>query len=94
MEHGDLRVRTWMRGSDANIRSGLLGWISIEFGQLLIDNITLRRTSEGRLALSFPSRTAKNGQKHAIVRPIDDDARRAIELEILRQLRQPAEVAP
>lgn len=83
-----IRVRTWVKGSDQDIREGLLGWISVEYGSLVIDNIALRRTSSGRLALSFPSRTARNGEKHAIVRPIDDRARRAIEAEILGQLGQ------
>jgi DNA-binding cell septation regulator SpoVG len=94
MSNFQVRVRTWVRGSDSDVRSGLLGWISVEYGALLIDNITLRKTSEGRLALSFPSRTAKNGQKHAVVRPVDNDARVAIEREILGQLGQREEVRP
>jgi|JI10StandDraft_1071094.scaffolds.fasta_scaffold182783_2 DNA-binding cell septation regulator SpoVG len=82
------RLRTWTKGSDQDLREGLLGWISVEYGSLVIDNITLRRTSSGRIVLSFPSRTARNGQKHAIVRPVDDRARQAIEAEILGQLGQ------
>jgi DNA-binding cell septation regulator SpoVG len=86
-----IRVRTWVKASDQDVRSGLLGWISVEYGSLVIDNIALRRTSSGRLALSFPTRTARNGEKHAIVRPIDDRARRAVEAEILGQLGQAPE---
>ncbi|MEZ6036756.1 MAG: hypothetical protein R3F29_04705 [Planctomycetota bacterium] len=39
-----------------------------------------------RIGLSWPCRTAKNGVKHSIVRPVDDDARRAIEKQILGDL--------
>lgn len=80
------RLRSWVRAGDADAAAGLLGWISVEYGVLIVDNITLRRTSDGRLALSFPSRTAKNGAKHSIVRPVDDTTRVAIEREIMRQL--------
>lgn len=90
------RVLSWCRGSEQDIRSGLLGWIRVEYGSLEIDNIALRRTLDRRFVLAFPSRTAQNGMKHSIVRPIDDAARRAIEHEILTQLgqRPDAAVAP
>ena len=88
MTDHEIRVRTWTKASDQDIREGLLGWISVWYGSLVIDDITLRRISNGRLALSFPSRTARNGQKHAIVRPVDDRARQAIEAGILGQLGQ------
>lgn len=85
--HQAIRVRTWIRASDADVRDGLLGWISVEFGPLLID-VTLRRLASGRLGLSFPSRTSKSGMKHPVVRPVDDAARRAVEAVILGQLGQ------
>lgn len=83
-----VRVRTWLRGSPGDEREGLLGWLSIELGSFVIDNIALRRTSRGRFTLSFPSRISKNGLKHPIVRPIDDASRVAIEKEIFAQLGQ------
>jgi DNA-binding cell septation regulator SpoVG len=94
MADHEVRVRSWVRASDDDVTSGLLGWITIAYGSLLVDNITLRRTSDGRLALSFPSRTAKNGQKHSIVRPVDNEARIAIERAILGQLGQREELVP
>jgi DNA-binding cell septation regulator SpoVG len=87
-----VRLRTWIKASAADERTGLIGWISVEYGSLLIDNITLRRTSAGRLTLSFPTRTAKNGQKHAVVRPLDDVARREVERVILEQLAEREEL--
>jgi DNA-binding cell septation regulator SpoVG len=94
MDATEIRLRTWVRGSDTDQRSGLLGFISVFVGNLVVDGIALRRTESGRLALSFPSRTAKNGDRHAIVRPVDDDARKAIEKELLRQLAEREEAAP
>ena len=83
-----VRVRTWVRGSDEEIATGLLGYISVEIGDLVLDGIVLRRTADGRFALSFPARTDRAGRRHAYIRPADDEARRAIEHEVLGQLGQ------
>ncbi len=88
-----IRLRSWVKASADDERTGLLGFISVFAGDLVIDGIVLRRTAAGRFALSFPSRTAKNGERHAIIRPVDDDARQAIERELLRQLAEHTEVA-
>lgn len=93
MADSKIRVRSWVRGTDADVRTGLLGYISVFFGGLIVDGITLRKTAEGRLTLSFPQRQSRSGQRHAIVRPIDDSARRAIEAEILGQLGQREDAA-
>ena len=82
----EVRVRTWTRGSAQDERDGLLGFVMAEYGDLVLDGITVRRTAEGRLALSFPARTDKAGRKHAYVRPIDDAARQEIEREVMSQL--------
>jgi DNA-binding cell septation regulator SpoVG len=92
MADREFRVRSWVRGSDADIRDGLLGFISVFVGDLIVDGLTLRRTANGRLALSFPQRQSRSGQRHAIVRPVDDAARRSIEREILGQLGQRDEI--
>jgi DNA-binding cell septation regulator SpoVG len=63
--------------------AGLLGWVSCVInGKLRLDGITLRRTLDGRLALSFPERGAADGTRHPIVRPTSDEARREIEDQI------------
>jgi hypothetical protein len=84
----EIRVRTWVRGSDDEIRTGLLGYLSVNYGQLILDGIVLRRTAAGRFALSFPVRTDRAGQRHSYIRPVDDAARQAIERELLGQLGQ------
>jgi hypothetical protein len=85
-----IRVRTWMKASDQDIREGLLGWISVEYGSL---DPGRRHAAphqlDGRFALSFPSRSDRAGTAGTpIVRPVDDTVRQAIEAEILGQLGQ------
>ena len=92
MVNAEVRIRTWVRASDAELRTGLLGYLSIFYGEMVVDGITLRRTVDGRFVLSFPARTDRRGQRHAYVRPVDDDARRAIERELLGQLGEQLEV--
>lgn len=93
MSGSEVRVRTWVRASDQESRTGLLGYVSVFLGDLVVDGITLRRTAEGRLALSFPARTDRAGRRHPYVRPIDDEARQAIERKILSELGE-REVTP
>ena len=88
MADHEVRVRTWVRASDDDIRTGLLGYLSVEHGPWIFDGICLRRTADGRFALSFPARTDRAGRRHSYIRPADDVARKAIEREILAQLGQ------
>ena len=81
-----IRVRSWIRGSGEDARSGLVGYLSFFIGDLIIDNVALRRTLDGRYALSWPSRTDKHGRKHPSVRPISDDVRCRIEKQIFAEL--------
>ena len=83
-----IRVRSWARGSDAEVRTGLLGFVSLFAGDLIVDGVTVRKTAKGRLVLGFPQRRDRNGRDHAIVRPVDKAARRAIERAILGPLEQ------
>ena len=86
MTEHEIRVRTWVAAGEQDVRKGLLGWISVEYGSLILDGITLRRTLDDRFALSFPSRSDRDGRRHAFVRPADDAARQQIERELLWQL--------
>jgi DNA-binding cell septation regulator SpoVG len=76
-------LRTWTKGSDDDVRTGLLGFISVFMGDVIVDGITVRKTADGRITLSFPERRDRLGRRHPIVRPVDDAARRAIEKAIL-----------
>jgi hypothetical protein len=70
-----------------DISRGVLGWVSLTLdGALRLDGIALRRTLDGRLALSFPARRDGSGRQHPFVRPLDDVSRRQIEAQVFRAL--------
>lgn len=94
MGHHEVRVRTWVKAGEADQRTGLCGWICVEYGALILDGICLRKTSDGRFVLSFPARSDRAGRKHSYIRPTDDEARQAIEAEILWQLGERPEFVP
>ena len=63
---------------------GLLGWLCIAVNESLqISAIALRRTCRGDLTLAFPERRDRTGRRHALVRPLDDRIRQAIETQVL-----------
>ena len=73
--------------SPKEVHTGLLGWVSCTLnGTFYLDGITVRRTRNGRLALSFPMRHDVSGREHFYFRPVGDDARRQIEHGILSAL--------
>ena len=66
---------------------GLIGYVSfILNGTLHLDGLALRRTADGRLTLSFPSRRDGTGRQHFFLRPLDDVARREIEHQVFAAL--------
>jgi hypothetical protein len=68
------------RATADDVRRGLLGYVTLTFAELLLlDGVTLRLTETGKHALSFPSRTDKQGRRHPYYRPLDDRARQIIE---------------
>ena len=92
MDTPDIRIRTWVRGTPDDERSGLLGFLSIFYGGLIVDGITVRRTATGKLALSFPERRDRKGRAHSVVRPVDDESRRRIEAIVFGAATLAAEV--
>lgn len=94
MADHEVRLRTWVKASEAEIRTGLLGYLSVVYGDLLLDGLVLRRTADDRYAISFPARTDRNGKRHSFIRPIDNEAREAIERELLWQLGEHPEFTP
>ena len=89
-----IRVRSWVKASEQDAHTGLLGYLSVNYGNLVLDGITLRRTIDGRFALSFPARTDRAGKRHSYIRPADDQARQTIEAELLWQLGEMPEFQP
>lgn len=76
----------FIAASDADAERGLLGFVKLEYGPLILDGVTLRRHADGRLGLSWPERTDRAGRRHPLVRPVDDEARVALEREVLAEL--------
>jgi DNA-binding cell septation regulator SpoVG len=73
--------------SERDADTGLLAFIALELDGLVhIDGVGLRLTEDGRLTLSFPSRTSRRGTKHALLRPVNSAARAAIERTIFGAL--------
>ena len=66
---------------------GLLGWVSCVLNDSLrVDGIALRRTTDGRLTLSYPAHRDGAGRQHFYVRPLTDVARREIEDQVFAAL--------
>ena len=77
-----------VRGTPTDAERGLLGYLELTVnGGLRLAGLTLRRTRSRRLTVSFP-------RHRGGFRPLDDDARRAIEAQVLAALDLPPEVAP
>ncbi|MBK9129707.1 MAG: hypothetical protein IPM13_18275 [Phycisphaerales bacterium] len=81
-----LRVVRFRRASRALRDEGIEGWIIVEIGLVYIDCVAVRRTRSGAFTLSFPRRVDTANREHAIVRPLDDAARVAIERVVFDQL--------
>lgn len=70
-----------------DVDSGLLGFVDFVLnGSIRLSNISLRRTRDGRLALSYPLRRDSVGHDHFVVRPIHDEAREQLERQIIGAL--------
>ena len=81
-----IRAIRFIPASDADAERGLLAFVKLEVGPLILDGVTLRRHADGRLGLSWPERTDRAGRRHPLVRPVDDAARRELEAEVLAEL--------
>jgi DNA-binding cell septation regulator SpoVG len=83
----DLRL---VAASESDRASGLLYFATFALGPLEV-HVTVRSTREGRIVLSFPSRHDRAGRQWPLVRPINDDARRAIEEAVVAKVKALAE---
>lgn len=71
----------------AERRTGLLGWASFRLdGSLEVNGVTVRHTRDHRITISFPARYDRQGNKHFVLRPLHERARRAIERQLLDAL--------
>lgn len=75
------------RASDQDERQGLLGFVAVTLNDALrLDCLTLRRSAHGDLYLSYPARTDRSGERHAVVRPLGDIPRRVLQDQVFERL--------
>ena len=82
----EVLVRSCTRAGAAERRSGLVAYLALQYGDLALDSVVLRRTLDSRYVLSFPQRRDREGRAHAYVKPISDAARADVERRVLAQL--------
>lgn len=84
-----IHIASFTPAPPLDIADGLLGWLDIEVGGLVvIHGVALRRSRRGGLALSWPAKDDSQGNRRAIVRPLDDQARVAIERQVFHELQR------
>lgn len=73
--------------SPEEVKAGLKGWVRCQVNHsIVLDNLALRSTRDGRLILAFPGRRDSTGTLHYHFRPKDDATRRQIETQIFQAL--------
>lgn len=71
---------------------GLLGWVTLVLLGLRIDGVQIRRTKSGQVAVFWPERVDRCGDKHAVVWPLDDATRAGIERDVIDHLERRGQI--
>ena len=61
--------------------TGLLGYVRVDLGDVVLDGLALRRTRRGDLRLTYPRRTDPQGKRHLLV-----EGRGSFEAQVLASL--------
>ena len=72
--------------SSPDVTRGILGRVRMVVNGLVVEGVALRRTLDGRLTLAYPTRRDADGDRHFVVRPVDDRIRLAIEVQVFTAL--------
>ena len=65
----------------------LLGYVAFTVnGRLRLDGVAVRRTVEGDITLSYPSRRDEAGREHPYILPVDDATHRELEQAVFDAL--------
>lgn len=76
---GEVRIRMADRAGD-----GLIAWASCVInGCLFLNNIAIRRGADGELLLTFPAKRSRRDVKYFYFRPINAEAKEALDRAIL-----------
>jgi len=83
LEVSEVKIRLVSEDSSG----GLLGWAScVVNGSLYLNNIAIRRGSDGRLVLHYPIKRSRSDKKYFFFNPITHEARRVLDEAILGKL--------
>ncbi|MFT5303829.1 MAG: DNA-binding cell septation regulator SpoVG [Candidatus Azotimanducaceae bacterium] len=78
----DVKIRIVDNGT-----GGLVAWVSFIISRAIkLDNIAIRRGSDGCLFLTYPNKTISGGSKHPYFNPISSSAAQAIEEAVMARL--------
>jgi hypothetical protein len=70
-----------------DVADGLLGFLAVDVEGLRLDGVALRRTRAGRFDLRYPERRGRGSVPGgAVVRPLTESARQAIERQVFAEL--------
>ena len=70
-----------------DLQTGLIGFVMFQINSVFrVDGVTLRRTRDGRLCLSYPVAKFTSQAEYNVIRPVNDEARREIERQVFQAL--------
>ncbi len=77
----------FVAASRSEVETGLSGWACfVVNGVLRLDGVAVRRTLNGRTAISFPAKRDSTGRMRKYVRPVNAEVARELEHEVLTAL--------
>jgi DNA-binding cell septation regulator SpoVG len=69
-------------------RDGLIGYASVRYHDVLLNDIAVRRDESGQLFLTFPRKLSATGRPHPLHHPLDRATAAKFEAAILGRLRE------
>jgi DNA-binding cell septation regulator SpoVG len=82
-EISEIRLRPVSNGN-----GGLIAFASCRYGQVLLNDIAIRRDESGHLFLTYPRKLSSTGRPHPLHFPIDHQTAAEFEEAIIGQLRR------
>ncbi len=75
-------------GSPADQATGLLAFVSCTYGGIEIDGLAIRRTTDGRIIVTFPAKSRNRCGRRYFVTPRSAPVRLEFETAILAEFRR------
>ncbi len=75
-------------GSPADRDAGLLAFVRCIYGEFELDGIAIRRTTDGKIIVTFPARSWNGCRRKYFITPRSAPARREFEEAILAEFRR------